>query len=168
MNVDVPSSLPALGISRALSCCSVRARTIRLSHGWRRFGTALLADGGITRLIREFTAGGVELEPLHVRRHYLSNHRVEMNRHQPSCLPGRFDSIIASLHSNLLGQVAVTHSGRWATSRLDFGAQPRQKALSLLQHCTFSPDRSPARTKFKNFGRFCRVSLNRPAKRRGV
>ena len=41
-----------------------------------------------------------------------SNQRVEMNRHQPSCLPDRFDSMIVTLHSNLLGQVAVTHPCR--------------------------------------------------------
>ena len=40
------------------------------------------------------------------------NHRVEMNRHQPSCLPGRLDSLIAKFHSQVQGQVAVTHSGR--------------------------------------------------------
>ena len=45
------------------------------------------------------------------------NHRVEVNRHQPSCLPGRLDSMIASFHSNLHGQVAVTHPGRWPTKR---------------------------------------------------
>ena len=42
------------------------------------------------------------------------NHRVEVNRHQPPCLPGRFDFMIVALHSNLFGQVAVTHPGRWA------------------------------------------------------
>ena len=40
-----------------------------------------------------------------------------MNRHQPSCLPGRFDSMIATVHSNLHGQVAVTHPGRSGTPR---------------------------------------------------
>ena len=45
------------------------------------------------------------------------NHRVEMNRHQPPCLPGLLDSLIAAVHSNLLGQVAVTHPGRSGTVR---------------------------------------------------
>ena len=40
------------------------------------------------------------------------NHRVEVNRHQPPRLLARFDSMIASLHSNIVGQVAVTHPGR--------------------------------------------------------
>ena len=43
---------------------------------------------------------------------FAPNHRVEVNRHQPPCLPGRCDFMIASLHSNLHGQVAVTHPGR--------------------------------------------------------
>ena len=30
------------------------------------------------------------------------NQRVEVNRHQPPCLPGRFDFMIATAHSNLL------------------------------------------------------------------
>ena len=111
MKFDARCNLPALGIGSALSCRSVRARAIRRSHGWRRFRTGLLVDGGITRLIREFTAGGVELEPLHVRRHYLSNQRVEMNRHQPSCLPGHPGDLMASVHSRVHGQVAVTHPG---------------------------------------------------------
>ena len=42
------------------------------------------------------------------------NHRVEVNRHQPPRLLGRFDSMIATVHSNLLGQVAVPHAGRSA------------------------------------------------------
>ena len=112
MKFDARCNLPALGVSSALTCRSVHARAIRLSHGWRRLGTARLVDRGITRLIREFTAGGVELEPLHVRRHYLSNQRVEMNRHQPSCLPDRPGDLMAPLHFNVHGQVAVTHSGR--------------------------------------------------------
>ena len=41
------------------------------------------------------------------------NQRVEMNRHQPPCLPSRSDFMIATLHSHVRGQVAVTHSGRW-------------------------------------------------------
>ena len=41
------------------------------------------------------------------------NHRVEMNRHQPPRLPGRFDFMTAKLHSEVHGQVAVTHPGRW-------------------------------------------------------
>ena len=40
------------------------------------------------------------------------NHRVEVNRHQPPCLPSRFDFMSATVHANLLGQVAVTHPGR--------------------------------------------------------
>ena len=40
------------------------------------------------------------------------NHRVEVNRHQPPCLPGRFDFMITAVHSNVHGQVAVTHPGR--------------------------------------------------------
>ena len=112
MKLDALCSLPALGLSSAWSCRSVRARAIRRSHGWRSLGTARLVERGITRLIQEFTAGGVELEPLHVRRHRLSNHRVEMNRHQPSCLPDRPGDLMAPLHFNVHGQVAVTHSGR--------------------------------------------------------
>ena len=46
-----------------------------------------------------------------------SNQRVEMNRHQPSCLSGLFDSMTVTLHSNVLGQVAVTHPGRSGTPR---------------------------------------------------
>ena len=112
MTFDALRNLPALGISSGLSCPSVRARAILLSHGWRRFGTARLVDHATTPLVREFAAGGVELEPRHVRRHYLSNHRVELNRHQPSCLPGRPGDLMASVHSRVHGQVAVTHSGR--------------------------------------------------------
>ena len=112
MKFDGLCSLPAFGISSALSCHSVRARGFRMSHGWRRFGMALLVERDTTRLVWEFTADGVELEPLHVRRHYLSNHRVEMNRHQPSCLPGRIGYLMIPVHSKVRGQVAVTHSGR--------------------------------------------------------
>ena len=42
-----------------------------------------------------------------------SNHRVEMNRHQLSCLPGRLGYLMILMHTKVLGQVAVTHSGRW-------------------------------------------------------
>ena len=38
--------------------------------------------------------------------------RVEMNRHQPPCLPGRLDSMIATVHSVVRGQEAVIHPGR--------------------------------------------------------
>ena len=57
------------------------------------------------------------------------NHRVEMNRHQPPCLPtppghfplrhapclrsGRVVTTV-SVMANVFGQVAVSHSGRWA------------------------------------------------------
>ena len=106
MKFDGLCRLPAFGISSALSCRSVRARAIAWYHGWRRLGAARLVDRGTTRLIREFITGdrgttrlldefitgGVELQPLHVGRHELSNHRVEVNRHQPSCLPGRLIS----------------------------------------------------------------------------
>ena len=115
MKFDGLCSLPTLGISSALSCRTVRARTIRKSHGCRRFGTARLVDRGTRRLVCEFTPGGVELESLRVRRHLLSNHRVEVNRHQPSCLPSRSGQLIAPVHSDVPGQVAVTHPGRWAT-----------------------------------------------------
>ena len=40
------------------------------------------------------------------------NQRVEMNRHQPPCLPGRFVFMITTLHFDVLGQVAVTHPCR--------------------------------------------------------
>ena len=70
MKFDALCGLPAFGISSGLSCRSVRARAIRMSHGWRRFATTRLVDRGTTRLCCEFTTGGVELEPLHVRRHY--------------------------------------------------------------------------------------------------
>ena len=40
------------------------------------------------------------------------NHRVEVNRHQSPCLPDRPGDLMAPLHSNLFGQVAVTHPGR--------------------------------------------------------
>ena len=36
-----------------------------------------------------------------------------VNLHQPSCLPNRFDFMIGTVHSNVHGQVAVTHPGRW-------------------------------------------------------
>ena len=42
----------------------------------------------------------------------MANQRVEMNRHQPPCLPDGFDFMIATVHSNVHGQVAVTHPGR--------------------------------------------------------
>ena len=113
MKSDGLCHLPALGISSALSCLAVRARAIRMSHGWRRLGTARLVDHDTTPLVREIASGGVELEPLHVGRHYLSNHRVEMNRHRLSCLPGRLGYLMVPMHSNVRGQVAVTHSGRW-------------------------------------------------------
>ena len=41
-----------------------------------------------------------------------SNHRVEVNRHQPRCLPGRLGYLMIPVHSRVRGQVAVTHSGR--------------------------------------------------------
>ena len=41
-----------------------------------------------------------------------------MNRHPPSCLPGRFDFMISSLHSNVFGQVAVTHPGLAQTTTM--------------------------------------------------
>ena len=82
MTFDALRNLPALGISSALSCRSVHARVIRLSHGWRRFGTSLLVDRGTTPLVHEFTTGGVMPESLRVGRHESSNHRVEMNRHR--------------------------------------------------------------------------------------
>ena len=112
MKSDGLCHLPALGIRPALSCRSGRARAISMSHGWRRLVTGRSEDRGSTRLVDEFANGGVALESLHVWRHELSNHRVEVNRHQPPCLPGRFDSMIATAHSNLDCQVAVTHPGR--------------------------------------------------------
>ena len=56
------------------------------------------------------------------------NHRVEVNRHQPLCLPTRSGHLMARLHSNVHGQVAVTHPGRSAKSmqhlELRFAAIP--------------------------------------------
>ena len=118
MKFDALYHWPVLGISSALSCSSVRARAICTLHGWRRIVKGRLVDRGTTPLIREIATGGVELEPRHVRRHRLSNHRVEVNRHQPSCLPSRFDFMIAGVHSNVHGQVAVTHPGRSATTNV--------------------------------------------------
>ena len=45
------------------------------------------------------------------------NHRVEVNRHQPPRLPGRPGDLMAPLHFNVYGQVAVTHPGRSAKSK---------------------------------------------------
>ena len=112
MKFDAPCSLPAHGISRALSCRSIRARAIARSHGWRRLVTGRSVDRCATRSAGEFTLGGVVLESLRVGRHESSNHRVEVNRHQPPCLPNRFDSVIATVQSHVDGQVAVTHPGR--------------------------------------------------------
>ena len=118
--------LPAFGISSALSCRSVRAWAIRLSHGWRRLVTGRSVERGTARLVDEFATGGVALESLRVRRHESSNHRVEMNRHQPSCLPHRLGYLMTPMHSNVHGQVAVTHPGRW-TSVHDAAANSRSE-----------------------------------------
>ena len=45
------------------------------------------------------------------------NHRVEVNRHQPPCLPDRPGDLMAPLHFNVPGQVAVTHPGRSADGK---------------------------------------------------
>ena len=114
MKFDALCNLSALRISPELSCSGVCVRAIPRLHGWRRLVTGRSEDRGSTRLVDKFAPGGVALESLHVWRHELSNHRVEVNRHQPPCLPGRLDFMIVTLHSNTPGQVAVTHPGRWA------------------------------------------------------
>ena len=113
MKSDASRDLVAPGIEARFGCRGVRARAIARSHGWRRWVTGRSVERGTTRLVREVTTGGVELEPLHVGWHESSNHRVEVNRHQPPCLPDR-PGLIAPLHFNVHGQVAVTHPGRWA------------------------------------------------------
>ena len=109
---DAARNLVALGIAARFGCRGLRARTIGKSHGWRRLVTGRSVDRGTTRSAGEFTIGGAVLESPRVERHESSNHRVEVNRHQSSCLPSRFDFMIATAHSNLLGQEAVTHPGR--------------------------------------------------------
>ena len=114
MKSDGLCHLPALGISSALSCRGVHARAVRRSHGWRRFGSARLVDRGTTPLLREFATDGVELEPLHVRRHYLSNHRVERTAASYRvCEAVGFS--FASVSDGSPWSAAVSHSGRWAT-----------------------------------------------------
>ena len=60
------------------------------------------------------------------------NHRVEMNRHQLSCLPSRLDFMIASVHSEGRGQVAVTHSGRSGTPHDVMGGSSAASLVSFL------------------------------------
>ena len=164
MKFDGLCRLPAFGINSALSCRSVRARAIARSHGWRRLVTGRLVDRGTRRLSCEFATGGVELEPLHVRRHYLSNHRVEVNRHQPPRLAGRPGDLMAWLHSNLLGQVAVTHSGRWThvhesgglfsmTASLKSDASRNLMALGIAAHFGYRGVRSRAIAKSRGWRR---------------
>ena len=62
------------------------------------------------------------------------NQRVEMNRHQPPCLPGRFDSMIAVVHFNVHGQVAVTHPGRWAKSLPIIASRTRPRLVTVSCH----------------------------------
>ena len=109
---DATRSCVALGIPARFGCRGVRASAIGRSHGWRRSGTDRSVERGTTRSAGGFATGGVALESLHVGRHVSSNHRVEVNRHQPSCLLSRPDSMIVTSDSNVPGQVAVTHPGR--------------------------------------------------------
>ena len=111
---DESRKLVALGIAARFGCRGVRASAIGRSHGWRRLVTGRSVDRGTARSAGEFATGGVALESLHVGRHESSNHRVEVNRHQPPCLPSRFDFTIGTFHFHVHGQVAVTHPGRSA------------------------------------------------------
>ena len=63
--------------------------------------------------------------------------RVEMNRHQRPCLPDRFDSMIATVHSDDNGQVAVTHPFRRQVTN------PKRVGIFSANagHCTFLWDR---------------------------
>ena len=111
MKIDALRNLPALGISSALSCRDVCVRAIPTSHGWRGLETARLVDRDTKPLVHEITTGGVELEPLHVRRHYLSNHRVE----RTAASYGASDHVgfrFGSVSDRSLWSAAVTHSGR--------------------------------------------------------
>ena len=60
------------------------------------------------------------------------NQRVEVNRHQTPCLPGRFDFMIAIVYSNLVGQVAVTHPWRSGTVRHASGCFEMERVESDL------------------------------------
>ena len=86
----------------------------------RRLSVVRLARMSPTRSVERGTARLAGTLPWSARRasHYAlgtgrPNHWVEVNRHQPPCLPGRLDSLIATLHSHVHGQMAVTHPGRW-------------------------------------------------------
>ena len=116
---DASRNLMALGIRAHFGCRGVRASAIGRSYGWRRLVTGRSVDRGTARSAGEFATGGVALESLHVGRHESSNHRVEVNRHQPPCLPGRLDFMSVTVHSSAYRQVAVTHPGRSAHEYFD-------------------------------------------------
>ena len=55
-----------------------------------------------------------------------------MNRHQPPCLPNRPGDLMAPLHFNVPGQVAVTHPGRWTDRTMHINRHYALLALLCL------------------------------------